>query len=335
MKRAIGISAAAGAAYGIFRAARRATAPSLLGKVAIVTGGSRGLGLAIARELANEGARLVLAARNQADLEEARRDLELRGAVVQTAAVDLGTKAGAEALVERTIEYFGGLDLLVNNAGTIQVGPLDHMDDDDFETAMDIHFWAVHHLTQAALPHLRRSSVPRIVNIASIGGEMAVPHMAPYVASKFALVGYSETLRAELSSEGVLVTTVSPGLMRTGSHVNALFKGQREKEYAWFSGAQGIPLFSTSAERAARKIVSACRSGQPHLTITAAAKLAIAADAVAPNLTAYARDLVARLLPDSASPAEDVPRKGREVDGKAPDTLTHLADKEVESHNQT
>src|ERR687891_1372920 len=103
----------------------------------------------------------------------------------------------------------------------------------------------------AVIPLMKRQSYGRIVNIASIGGKVAVPHLLPYVASKFALVGLSEGMRAELLKDGIYVTTVSPGLMRTGSHLNAFFKGQHKKEYALFSIANALPLFSTSSKRAA------------------------------------------------------------------------------------
>ena len=90
---------------------------------------------------------------------------------------------------------------------------------------------------------MKRRGGGRIINIASIGGKIAVPHLLPYVASKFALVGLSEGLRAELARDRIYVTTVSPGLMRTGSHLNALFKGQHKKEFALFSVANASPLF--------------------------------------------------------------------------------------------
>src|SRR5262249_59696441 len=98
-----------------------------------------------------------------------------------------------------------------------------------------------------------------IVNIPSIGGRTAVPHMAPYSASKFALAGFSDAIRAELARDKIYVTTVTPGLMRTGSHIHAKFKGNHAAEYRWFDWSRKIPLASISIERAARKISDACR----------------------------------------------------------------------------
>src|SRR6201982_336127 len=99
----------------------------------------------------------------------------------------------------------------------------------------------------------------RIVNISSMGGKVAMPHFAPYSASKFALTGFSDAIRSELARENIHVTTVAPGLMRTGSHVNAQFKGEHDAEFGWFAAASGMPLISMNAERAARKILAACR----------------------------------------------------------------------------
>src|SRR5918912_3423887 len=126
---------------------------------------------------------------------------------------------------------------------------------EDFEQAMAVHFWGPLYATLAVLPQMRARRDGRIVNISSIGGKVSVPHLVPYSASKFALAGLSDGLRAELSKENVIVTTVCPGLMRTGSPRNATFKGKHRDEYAWFSISDALPLTSMSAERAARQII--------------------------------------------------------------------------------
>ena len=133
---------------------------------------------------------------------------------------------------------------------------------DDYEQAMAVHFWAPLICTELVLPDMRRRGEGRIVNIASIGGQIGTPHMIPYSASKFALNGLSQSLRAELTKDGVYVTTVCPGFMRTGSPRNAKFKGQHRAEYAWFSIVNSMPLISMNADRAARQIISACRYGR-------------------------------------------------------------------------
>jgi short-subunit dehydrogenase len=118
----------------------------------------------------------------------------------------------------------------------------------DYEHAMAVHFWGPLQLINAITPHMKARGQGRIVNITSIGGKVAVPHLLPYAASKFALVGLSEGLRAELLKDGVYVTTVCPGLMRTGSHLQAFFKGQHKKEYALFAIANASPLLSTTSK---------------------------------------------------------------------------------------
>jgi NAD(P)-dependent dehydrogenase (short-subunit alcohol dehydrogenase family) len=320
--------------WGLYKLSDQILRPKFENRIVVITGGSRGLGLALARRFAREGARLALIARTEDDLATARRELVEMGADVLTIAADLTSEPEAERAIIRVVDHFGGVDVLVNNAGMIQVGPFDVMTDQDFRDAMDIHFWSAHYLTRTALPYLEKSYLARIVNITSIGGEIAVPHLAPYVASKFALVGYSDTLRAELAPKNIRVTTVSPGLMRTGSHVNALFKGQREKEYAWFSILSGNPLLSTSADSAARKIVEACRFGRPSLIITIPARLAKAAEGIAPNTVARVNKLVNRLLPDAENgEMEAVP--GREATSAvSPSPLTFAADRNVERFNE-
>jgi NAD(P)-dependent dehydrogenase (short-subunit alcohol dehydrogenase family) len=319
----------------VSRIVRKMNAPSFAGRTALITGGSRGLGLTIARRLADEGANLAIIARTDEELEVARQELTIRGARVLAIRSDMTRKASCIRAVKDTVAEFGALDILIHNAGVIQAGPQDHMTDRDYAEAMKIHFWASHYLTQAAIEHLEVSPMPRIVNISSVGGEVAVPHLAPYTASKFALTGYSDAIRAELAPGGIRVTTVNPGLMRTGSHVNALFKGRREEEYAWFALSTANPLLSTTAERAARRIVEACRHGRPSLIITLPARLGIAADALAPNVVARATSIAARLLPDPAEDGGDEAMPGHELDQDlAPSTLTALADREISRHNE-
>jgi len=168
-------------------------------------------------------------------------------------------------------------------------------------------------LIRKVVPHMRRAGGGRIVNISSIGGKLAVPHMAPYSAGKFALVGLSDSIRAELALDNIHVTTVTPGLMRTGSHVNAKFKGDHSAEYEWFSLAATLPIGSISDEHAAAKIVEACRLGQPALVMPLPARIGIAGNAIFPNLTGYAMKLVNRLLPRSTNSAGNQLRSGFEM----------------------
>ncbi|HEY8370301.1 MAG TPA: SDR family oxidoreductase [Thermodesulfobacteriota bacterium] len=292
---------AAAAGFGALLAgralARRLTAMPLAGRVVLVTGSSRGLGLALAEAFARERARLVICARGEAGLEEARRRLVAQGAEVLARPCDVADRASVEALVEAATRRFGRIDVLVNNAGTIVVGPIETRTADDFEAAMRTMFFGVLHPTLAVLPDMRRRREGRIVTITSIGGKVAIPHLAPYTAAKFAAVGFSEGLRAELARDGIRVVTVVPGLMRTGSHLDARFGGRHRAEFTWFSLGATLPLVSTSAERAARRIVAATRRGDPEVTLTPQAALLARLNGVAPGLTADVLGLVNRLLP--------------------------------------
>jgi NAD(P)-dependent dehydrogenase (short-subunit alcohol dehydrogenase family) len=324
----LGMVAGAAAVLAGSQAARRRHAIDFAGRVVVITGGSRGLGLVMARQFAAEGARLCLLARDEADLARAGDELRDMGADVLTLRCDIRRRADIRAAVDRILDHFKVIDVLVNNAGVIQVGPLEHMTTEDFENSMATHFWGPLHLMYEIVPGMRRRGFGRIVNISSIGGRMAVPHLAPYCASKFALAGLSDAVRAELNQYGVRVTTVAPGLMRTGSPVNADMKGQHEAEYAWFALSSSVPGLSISAERAARQILDACRHGDPDLIITMQARLAIAATHATPGVIGRLMMVTSRVLPGSTGIAGDRHRKGRESSSRwAPSAATILTDR--------
>jgi NAD(P)-dependent dehydrogenase (short-subunit alcohol dehydrogenase family) len=322
---------------GLVAAARRgARTMSFSGKRVLIVGGSRGLGLVLARELAEAGARVTLAARDVEELERARKDLEDRGAtLVNSVVCDIRDRSQVESAVAEVVASRGGLDVLINDAGIIQVGPASHMTIEDFEKAMATHFWGPLYTTLAALPHLRQSSTPRIVNIASIGGKIAVPHLLPYSASKFALVGLSEGLHSELAREGIRVTTVCPGLMRTGSTYNATFKGKHRLEFAWFHIADALPGLSIHARSAARQIIEACRRGDAELIISTPARLAVIANAITPNMMAALMNVTNRLLPSAAGAEGDKERSGwQSVSRAAPSALSSAADRATFENNE-
>src|SRR6476620_2760708 len=300
---------------------------TLRDKVAIISGGSRGLGLVLARHICNQGGKVALLARDREELARAKADITARGGKVLAVECDLLDRDQIQAAVRKVIDHFERIDILINNAGIIEVGPLDHMRREDYERAMRVHFWAPYELVSQIVPEMRIWGGGRIVNISSIGGKVAVPHLAPYSASKFALTGLSDALRAELARDNIYVTTVAPGMMRTGSHVNAQFKGKHDSEFAWFAASAGAPLLSMNADRAARKILAACRRGQPSLTLTFAARLQIVANALFPNLTGYAMQMANRFLPESSGAEGNRSRAGSEVRRLIPAWLTRAADK--------
>jgi NAD(P)-dependent dehydrogenase (short-subunit alcohol dehydrogenase family) len=304
----------------------------LNGKTVLITGGSRGLGLVMAREFAREGARLVLCARDETELHRARTDLE--GFDVMTVPCDVTDKQAVTEMIERVSARFGGVDVLVNNAGVIQVGPIEVMTPEDFEITMQAHFWGPLNTILAVLPSMRAKKSGRIVNISSVGGKVSVPHLVPYSASKFALVGLSKGLRTELMKDGIKVTTVCPGLMRTGSPRNADFKGKHHLEYAWFSISDALPLLSVSAENAARQIVRACKRGQAELVISVPAKVAVLFESLFPEAMSQILAVVNQLLPEAGGAGKQT-MKGRDsTSAWSPSWLTTLNEAAARRNNE-
>jgi NAD(P)-dependent dehydrogenase (short-subunit alcohol dehydrogenase family) len=288
--------ALAGLGWLGYQALQRWRQEDIRGQVVLITGSSRGLGLALAREFAAAGCRLVLCARDADALERARRDLAQRGAEVLSVPCDVTDREQVRRLVGQATERFGQIDILVNNAGIIQVGPMQTATE-DFAAALDVMFWGVLYPTLAVLPQMRTRHRGRIVNITSIGGMVSVPHLLPYSCAKFAAVGLSEGLRAELGQEGIHVTTIVPGLMRTGSHLRAAFEGQQEREFTWFALGATLPLISISAERAARQIVRATQRGEAERILSLPANLLGRLHGVCPGTTANLLSAVNRVLP--------------------------------------
>ena len=292
------------------------------GQVAIITGGSRGLGLALAHRFGRAGIKLALAARHEHELAQARQELVDSGDVraaedVLIIPCDLTDPAAAPHLVDETVRTFGRLDVLINNAGIIEVGPFGDQPIDAYYRAMQLSFFAALHMIHAAIPYLLTGSLdPRarphraIVNIASVGGKIPVPHLLPYVAAKFALTGFSEGLHAELRFKGVRVTTVCPGLMRTGGEEHAYFTGQRDKEERWFKWSAKTPGIAASVTHAAEKIYSAVQAGRAEITITPQAWLAARIFGLAPESSQFLAAVASQyLLPDPrhAGPPPSVP----------------------------
>jgi short-subunit dehydrogenase len=304
------------------------------GKVAIVTGASSGLGVDFARGLAEAGADVVIAARRADRLEETRATVEGLGRRCVAVSADVTSVEDCSRVVQTAQDELGRVDVLVNNAGVIQVGPLEVMTLEDFEQAMDVHFWGPLYATLAVLPQMRGRGEGRIVNVSSIGGKVSVPHLVPYSASKFALAGLSDGLRAELAKDGVVVTSVFPGLMRTGSPRNATFKGRHRAEYAWFAISDSLPVTSINAERAAAQIIDACRRGRAELVITTQAQAAVKFRALFPEAAADILAAVNRLLPGPGGIGR-ARAKGKESESAlAPSVLTALTESAARRNNE-
>jgi short-subunit dehydrogenase len=282
---------------------RRSQPPvKLRDKVVLITGGSRGLGLAIAREFGKQGARLALCARDANELRNACQQLAMEGIEAVAFPADIVQPANIEPLVNSIVGHFGCLDVLVNDAGRISVGPFDSFTHTDFEDAMNLMFWAPVNLTLAVLRHMKERGDGHIVNITSVGGRVSIPHLLPYSCAKFAFVGFSTGLSAEADSKGIHVLTVVPGLMRTGSYLNAQFQGDSKNEFAWFGLLGNFPGFSVAADYAAERIRESLESERKVCTISLPAKILIACEALAPEATRTALALVTEyLLPSDAT----------------------------------
>ena len=296
-RRWFGLVLGTAAVVSVLRARRSRGDERFYGCVVVITGGSRGLGLALAREFARRGARIALLSRDELHLQKALDSLENEfGSQVTARVCDVRDQAGVNRSLAEIVRIYGRIDVLVNNAGVTSVGPIETMTRTDYEDSIATHFWGTYNTVQAAWKTLCESR-GRIVNITSIGGRISVPHLLPYSVSKFATVGYSEGLRAEGARFGVSVTTVAPGLMRTGSPRNAWFKGRNEAEYTWFMVSETLPFLSVSASAAARRIVDGCARREANIDIGLPAKLATRLHGVAPGMVTRGMEIAARLLP--------------------------------------
>ncbi|MES2733768.1 MAG: SDR family oxidoreductase [Bacteroidota bacterium] len=328
------------AGIGIMLAARAIIRQSrnydVKGKNVLITGGSRGLGLVLARQLAQQGANLAICARDADELNRARQDLAEHGAKAFTFTCDLTVQSEVENMVKQVREHFGDIEVLINNAGVIQVGPFENMSLKEYEEAMQTHFYAPLYTILAVAPDMQRRRHGRIVNIASFGGKVSAPHLLPYCASKFALVGFSRGLRSELAKDGIRVTTVCPGLIRTGSPRNVIVKGNHQAEYAWFKQGDSLPFLSISAEKAASQIINAMKYGDAELVITVPAKVASIVDELFPEFSADMLSLVNRTLPAPVSDDGSNQRlRGYESESESSQTgFSRLSDLAAERNNE-
>ncbi len=284
----LAVAAVAALAYALVPPSRRLQP----GDVAVITGGSRGLGLALAHRFGRAGLKLVLAARHVDELETARDGLLRSGDVrneddILLVVCDVTDYEQAAGLVESALRTFGRLDCLINNAGIIEVGPIEDQALETFEKTMQTNFFGALHTIYAAMPHMLGRHRGSIVNIASIGGKIPVPHMLPYVAAKFALTGFSEGLHAELYHKGIRVTTICPGLLRSGGENHAQFVGDVEEEKKWFDLGAKTPFVAADIDHAADRIYHATQAGRAEITITPQAWLAARVFGLAPEFSQW------------------------------------------------
>jgi NAD(P)-dependent dehydrogenase (short-subunit alcohol dehydrogenase family) len=311
--------AIAGASWAALSRSRRRL--ELNGRVAIVTGGARGLGLAITRALVRQGCRVAICGRDGETVLRCVEQLRTEGATIMGQACDLGDPDQATAFVQTVVEAYGAVDILVNNAAQCYVGPASELDSLDMQLALRNIFWAQFYPTKALLPQMRARRFGRIVNITSIGGKLPIPHQAAYVAAKHAATGWSETLALELEHEGITVSTLTPPPLRNGAPLHAHYNGRREAEFMWFASALTSPLSAIPAERVARVVVDAIIYGAQERAVSALSWLAARAHGVAPGLVASGLRWFARRMPATAEPGTSSSmRLGSEIAGSSSDT---------------
>lgn len=251
---------------------------SFAGKVVVVTGASQGIGHALARELARERPRLVLAARDAARLEAVAEECRGLGAETFVVPADVTDQAQCNAVIDRSLERWGALDVLVNNAGAGMMGRFEEFQDlSGYEALMRLNYLSAVFLTHRALPALRRSR-GLVVAVASLAGLTGVPTRTAYCASKHALIGFFDALRTELHGSGVDVTVICPDFVVSQIHKRAL-------------GPDGRPLGKPiqeskimSAEECARQIARAMRARRRLAILSLRGRLGRFVRLVAPGL---------------------------------------------------
>lgn len=332
-RTAVGLLAGGAFLAGVLRGARSAN-PPLRGRRVLITGGSRGLGLALAQACARQGAHLILCARDRAELERAQRGFLPPGTEVELEPCDLDSPPQIRAMFARLRASERPIDLLINNAGVIEVGPIDAIRASDFESVLRTNLMGMIRVTLESIPLMRRGS--SIANICSIGGAVAIPHLLPYSTSKFGAVGFSMGLDAELAGKGIAVTTVLPGPMRTGSFVQARFRGDAIREFDWFALGSALPGLSISAERAASRVLDAVARRKRFAVVGAPAKALRLLSALLPGTTLGVMRAASALMPQAhgGSHARGS-RKGRELRIDLPrGGLTRLGDRAGDRLNE-
>ena len=305
--------------------------------LALVAGASRGLGLLIARQLGRRGLTVVICSRDESELDAAARLLREDGATVHPLVCDVDDAEAVRSMVTRVENELGPIDVAIHVAGIIQVQPLESATLQDFEDSTRTMLMGPVHLALVVLPMMRERRRGRIGTVASIGGAVSVPHLLPYSTAKFGAVGFARGLSAELVGTGVTSTAILPGLMRTGSHLNAQFGGDAAAEYAWFAPGASLPLVSMDAERAAERIVSGVIAGRNQVVLTPLAQIGMRVAGLAPSLTTSVMKRVARALPGAANPSAplvDGHTARRRLDSPTVERLTTLGTRAAKRLNQ-
>jgi len=273
------------AGYKAFKkVARKSLRKSLKDQVVVITGASTGIGKAYAIAFAREGAKIVLAARSTDKIAELAREIN-RKYNVETLAVttDVAKEEDAREMIEKALDRFGHIDILINNAGIATYGYFHNNNMEDLKKIMDVNFWGAVYCTHAVIPAMISRGRGKIVNISSFVGKRAVPVMAGYSASKYAMGGFSESLRVEVKKYGIDVTVIYPTSTRTEIVNNAL-----DKEKIKFGANIGM-----TSDRVARETVNAILDNKRDHVIGIGENIALSINNTFPSFV----DTVMRIAP--------------------------------------
>jgi short-subunit dehydrogenase len=260
---------------------------SVAGLRILITGASQGIGRALAVAAARKGAKVLAAARSEGLLAEVVQEASAKagaansGGVVQPVAADVTSAGDRQRLVEAAQRHFGGLDVLINNAGIGATGHFVDASPDRLRKIMEVNFFGTTETTRVCLPLLKQGKTPAIVNISSIAGRRGIPARSDYSASKFAVQGFSEALRAELAKDGIDVILVNPGLTQTNFSKNML----EQKALVKMDHLRGM-----TSEEVAEHTLRALEKGTSEKTLTLSGKLIVLVNRFFPWLA----DLITR-----------------------------------------
>lgn len=269
---------------------------NLAGLRVLVTGASQGIGRALCVVAAKKGCRVLAAARSRPLLDELAAEVRAAGGAIETVVADVTVPADRAAMAAAARTHFGGLDVLINNAG---IGATGHFMDSDpqvLRTIFETNFFGLIETTRAVLPLLKEGTTPAIVNISSVVGRRALPARSLYSASKFAVAGFSEAIRAELAKDGIQVVVVSPGLTQTNFSKNMLEQKAR---------MQMDHLRGMTSEEVAEATMRAVAAGKTEVTLTLKGKLLVLVNRFAPWVVDFfARKKVRELFAEEIAERE-------------------------------
>jgi len=256
--------------------------PELAGKVALITGASSGIGAATAKALAREGVRVALLARREARLKAVAEEIRRNGGHALVCPADVTDPIAVQAVVERVMDEWRGIDLLVNNCGQGLAAPFEKTTAEELRALLEVNLVSILTVTRAVLPGMQRAGSGHVINISSVVGRRGVPFRSAYSASKFALVGLTECLRQELKGTGIHVSVVYPVSTETEFH-DVEIKKIEPRRYG--------PV--QSAEQVARAIVRCARHPRPEVYPYRAARILAVLSALAPGFVDW---MIARMI---------------------------------------